>query len=53
MLDEILIEFEKVKEKDKSTKNNVRSLIKSMKSELLSLEQDLERINNQMTVMKF
>jgi hypothetical protein len=50
MLNEILGEFEKVREKDRTTKKNIRDLIKGLKSELVNLETELESTDSQMTV---
>ncbi len=50
MLNEIINEFEKVREKDKITKKNVSELIKGLKDELKLLEKDLESSQNEMNV---
>jgi len=50
MLNEILNEFEKVREKDKTTKNNVKDLFGKVKQELFSLESSLEGLQNEMSV---
>jgi hypothetical protein len=50
MLDEILTEFEKVREKDNSTKNIVNDLFGKIKQELFSLESSLECLQNEMSV---
>jgi hypothetical protein len=50
MLNEILSEFEKVREKDKSTKKNISDMIKGLKSELKGLESELEENINEMSV---
>jgi hypothetical protein len=50
MLNEILSEFEKVRDKDRSTKKNVRDLISGVKDELKMLEFQLEETNGKMTV---
>jgi hypothetical protein len=52
MLNEILGEFEKVRDKDKSTKKSIRDLIKGLKSELVILESELESVDNQMMVRR-
>jgi hypothetical protein len=52
MLNEILGEFEKVRDKDKSTKKSIRDLFKGLKSELVILESELESVDNQMMVRK-
>ena len=51
MLNEILNEYEKVREKDKATKKNTKELIKGLKSELLNLEKVLESSNDMMNVI--
>ena len=48
MLNEILIENEKVKEKHHSTIKSISDMISNLKSELIYLENDLEVINNSM-----
>ena len=50
MLNEILNEFDKVREKDKLTRNSVRDLIKGLKGELKSLDQEIESNSNTMNV---
>ena len=50
MLNEILGEFEKVRDKDKSTKKSIRDLIKGLKTELVTLESELESVDCQMMV---
>ena len=50
MLNEILNEFQKVREKDKLTRNSVRDLIKGLKTELKSLDQEIESNSNMMSV---
>jgi hypothetical protein len=50
MLNEILADFEKVREKDISTKNSIKSMIQGLKTDLTSLKSELEDIPNQMTV---
>lgn len=52
MLNEILSEFQKVREKDKITKRGVSDMINNLKSELTSLSNGLDNINDEMTVNK-
>jgi len=53
MLNEILSEFEKVRNKDISTKNNIKDMIKDLKNELISLETEIEQSQIEMTVQIF
>lgn len=50
MLNEILSEFEKVREKDKSTKKGIKDMISNLKTELVTLEEDLTDLSNSMMV---
>ena len=50
MLNEILSEFEKVREKDKTTKKSVKDLIRGLKNDLKVLESNLEDAQTSMTV---
>jgi hypothetical protein len=52
MLNEILCEFEKVREKDKSTKKYVKDLIKNLKEELINLDNELDSSQSEMMVCK-
>ena len=51
MLNEILSELEKVREKDISTKRNIKEMIHSMKNDLYDMKSKIEIINNQMMVI--
>jgi len=53
MLNEILSEYEKVRQKDKQTRKSVRDMIKGLKTELSSLDKELEENYNSMTVSFF
>jgi hypothetical protein len=50
MLNEILAEYDKTKEKDISTKKSIRNIISDLKSNLQTLGEELEEAPNQMTV---
>jgi Txe/YoeB family toxin of Txe-Axe toxin-antitoxin module len=52
MLNEILSEYDKVREKDFSTKNSIKDIIKSIKTDLNYLQSEIEDISNQMEVIK-
>jgi hypothetical protein len=51
MLNEILSECERVREKDTSTKNSIKNLLADLKSNLQNLSEELEEIPSQMTVI--
>ena len=51
MLNEILSELEKVREKDLSTKRSIKEMINSMKNDLKDMQRNINDINNQMTVI--
>jgi hypothetical protein len=48
MLNEIQVEFDKVREKDRTTKRNVRDMIANLKDELIELDNKLDSVNNSM-----
>jgi hypothetical protein len=50
MLNEILSEYDKVREKDLSTKKSINDIIKSMKRDLTYLQSEIEDISTQMEV---
>jgi hypothetical protein len=50
MLNEILSEYDKVREKDLSTKKSVKDIIKSIKNDLKYLQSEIEDISNKMEV---
>ena len=50
MINSIVDEFVKLREKDQFTKKSIKDMIDSLKTELVSLDEKLEKARTEMTV---
>jgi hypothetical protein len=50
MINSVIEEFQKLREKDIQTKRNIKEMIDSLKTELITLDQNLEKSKVQMSV---
>jgi hypothetical protein len=50
MINSVIEEFQKLREKDIQTKRNIKDMIDSLKTELITLDQNLEKSKVQMSV---
>lgn len=50
MINSVIEEFQKLREKDLQTKKNIKEMIDSLKNELITLDQNLEKSKVKMSV---